>query len=32
MDHLLENVLAEATGDKGVYAGESDWIETRRVG
>lgn len=31
LGHLLENVVAEATGEKGVYAGEADWIEDHRV-
>jgi hypothetical protein len=32
LEHQLQALLAEATGEKGVYAGESDWVETRRAG
>lgn len=32
LEHLLHNLVAESTGEKGVYAGESDWIETKRAG
>lgn len=32
LEHQLQALLAEATGEKGVYAGESDWIETKRAG
>lgn len=32
LEHQLHTLLAEATGEKGVYAGESDWVETHRVG
>jgi hypothetical protein len=33
LEHLLHNMVAEATGEKDeVYAGESDWIAQHRVG
>ena len=32
LEHLLHNLVAEATGERGVYAGESDWVETKRAG
>lgn len=32
LEHQLHALLAEATGEKGIYAGESDWIEDQRVG
>ena len=32
LEHQLHGLVAEATGEKGIYAGESDWIETKRAG